>query len=125
MDFARGMLPLAMSGGADAVTALRLDARQHEEFLTAAQSLFGIALLLRLRLGLAGAASLAVLFTVQVSLAFTFRDDEARTIETLTWLGCAYIALAALIAAASLDRLKLLKTGLLGERRSSIPRQTQ
>lgn len=121
-----GMLPLAMSVGAGALTALPLDSRQHEEFfLTAAQSLFGIALLLRLRLGLAGAASLAVLFAVQVSLAFTFRDDEAKTIETLTWLGWAYIALAAGIAAANLDRLKLLKTGLLGERRSPIPQQRQ
>lgn len=120
-----GMLPLAMSVGAGALTALPLDSRQHEEFfLTAAQSLFGIALLLRLRLGLAGAASLAVLFTVQVTLAFTFRDDEARTIETLTWLGWAYIALAAFIAAANLDRLKLVKTGLLGERRSPVPQQT-
>lgn len=121
-----GMLPLAMSVGAGALTGLPLDSRQHEEFfLTAAQSLFGIALLLRLRLGLVGAASLAALFTVQVSLAFSFRDEEARTIETLTWLGWAYIALAAFIAAANLDRLKLLKTGLLGERRSPIPRQTQ
>lgn len=46
-----GMLPLAMSVGAGALTSLPLDARQHEEFfLTAAQSLFGVALLLRLRL---------------------------------------------------------------------------
>lgn len=36
-----GMLPLAMSLGAGGLTALPLDARQHEEFLlTAAQSLW-------------------------------------------------------------------------------------
>lgn len=110
-----GMLPLAMSVGAGALTALPLDARQHEEFfLTAAQSLFGLALLLRLRLGLIAAGSLAALFAVQVVLAFTFRNDEARTIETLTWLGWAYIALALVIAAANAQRLKLIWEGLLG-----------
>ncbi|MES2120236.1 MAG: sodium:proton exchanger [Pseudomonadota bacterium] len=114
-----GMLPLAMSVGAGSLTALPLDARQHEEFfLTAAQSLFGIVLLLRLRLSLGGAAALGLLFLIQVSLAFTFRDDEARTIQTLTWLSWAYIGLALAIAAANLQRLALIKTGLFGERRS-------
>ena len=94
-----GMLPLAMSVGAGALTSLPLDARQHEEFfLTAAQSLFGVALLLRLRLGLGGALALAVLFTAQVALAFVLRNDPARTIQTLTWLGWAYIALAVVMA---------------------------
>ncbi|QDC40359.1 sodium:proton exchanger [Sphingobium fuliginis] len=95
-----GMLPLAMSVGAGSLMALPLDARQHEEFfLTAAQSLFGLALLLRLRLGLGGACALVVLFSAQVGFAFTFRDDEALTILTLTWLGWAYLALAAVIVA--------------------------
>ena len=95
-----GMLPLAMSVGAGSLMALPLDARQHEEFfLTAVQSLFGLALLLRLRLGLGGAVALAVLFSAQVGFAFTFRDDEALTIRTLTWLGWGYLALAAVIMA--------------------------
>ncbi|MBX9897143.1 MAG: sodium:proton exchanger [Qipengyuania sp.] len=95
-----GMLPLAMSVGAGSLTALPLDARQHEEFfLTAAQSLFGLALLLRLRLGLRGAVALALLFSVQVGFAFTFRDDEALTIRSLTWLGWGYLALTAVIVA--------------------------
>jgi len=94
-----GMLPLAMSAGAGTPAALPLDARQHEEFfLTAAQSLFGVALLLRLRLGLSGALALAVLFVAQVALAFVLLDDPARTIRTLTSLGWAYIALALLLA---------------------------
>jgi cation:H+ antiporter len=68
-----GMLPLAMSLGAGGLTALPLDARQHEEFfLTAAQSLFGIALLLRLRLGLWGGLALAALFALQVGLTLAF-----------------------------------------------------
>ena len=97
-----GMLPLAMSVGAGTLTALPLDARQHEEFfLTAAQSLFGLALLLRLRLGLGSAAALAVLFSAQVGFAFGFRDDEALTIRALTWLGWAYLALTAVIATAN------------------------
>ncbi|MBX9847044.1 MAG: sodium:proton exchanger [Xanthobacteraceae bacterium] len=95
-----GMLPLAMSVGAGTLMALPLDARQHEEFfLTAAQSLFGLALLLRLRLGLGAAGALAVLFSAQVGFAFTFRDDEALTIRVLTGLAWAYLALAAVITA--------------------------
>lgn len=109
-----GMLPLAMSVGAGNLMALPLDARQHEEFfLTAAQSLFGLALLLRLRLGLMGALSLAVLFSVQVGLAFSFREDEALTIRTLTWLGWAYLALTAVVVAMNLNGLaQILRTAL-------------
>jgi len=97
-----GMLPLAMSIGAGSVSALPLDARQSEEFfLTAAQSLFGLALLLRFRLGFTSALALAGLFLVQVGLAFAFRNDEARTIVTLTWLAWAYLGLTAIIVAVS------------------------
>lgn len=123
---ARGHVPIGDERGRRRLMALPLDARQHEKFfMTPAQSLFGIALLLRLRLGLAGATSLALLFTVPVSLAFTFRDDETRTIETLTWLGWTYIVRAALITAANLDRLKLFKTGFFGEPRSPLPQRPQ
>jgi len=58
-----GMLPLAMSFGAGAISTLPLDARQSEVFfLTAAQSLFGLALLLRLRLSVGSALMLAGLY---------------------------------------------------------------
>lgn len=101
-----GMLPLAMSVGAGGLMALPLDARQHEEFfLTAAQSLFALALLLRLRLGLIGAVALGGLFSLQVGLAFAYHADEERTIQTLTWLAWAYLALAAVIVAINLKSL--------------------
>jgi cation:H+ antiporter len=108
------MLPLAMSLGAGTLTALPLDARQHEEFfLTAAQSLFGIALLLRLRLNLWGAVALAALFVVQVGLALHFLGDEAGTIATLTWLAWAYLALAAVLFIANARFLgHLVQAGL-------------
>ena len=93
-----GMLPLALSVGAGAASALPLDARQSEEFfLTAAQSMFGLALLLRLRLRVGSALALVGLFGVQVTLAFIFRNDDARTIATLTWLAWAYLALAGVL----------------------------
>lgn len=94
-----GMLPLAVSIGAGSVSPLPFDARQSEEFfLTAAQSVFGITLLLRLRLGIVGAVALVVLFTVQVGLAFVYRNDEARTIATLTALGWTYLGLTIVLA---------------------------
>lgn len=93
-----GMLPLAVSVGAGGVTSLPLDARQLEEFfLTASQSLFGVALLMRLRFTLLSATALALLFLVQVSLAYHFRDDEPRTIATLTGLAWTYLALASVL----------------------------
>lgn len=95
-----GMLPLAMSVGAGGLTSLPLDARQHEEFfLTAAQSLFGVALLLRLRFSLLSAVVLAALFSVQLVIAFVFRNDASRAIESLTMLGWLYLALAAVVFA--------------------------
>lgn len=118
-----GMLPLAMSLGAGTISALPLDARQHEEFfLTAAQSLFGIALLLRLRLGLLGGLALAGLFAAQVGLTLVFLGDEARTIASLTWLTWGYLALAAGVLAANASSLgHLFLTGLLASHPSVHP----
>jgi cation:H+ antiporter len=96
------MLPLAVGLGAGHLTSLPLDARQHEEFfLTAAQSLFGIGLLLRLRLSLGGAAALAILFSAQVALAVIWQDDEPRIITSLTWLGWGYLALTSMLFATN------------------------
>lgn len=93
-----GMLPLAMSLGAGGWTALPLDVRQQEEFfLTAAQSIFGVALLLRLRLGLWSAIVLATLFCVQLGVAFVYRDDVARAVSALTMLGWLYLAFGVVI----------------------------
>jgi cation:H+ antiporter len=113
-----GMLPLALSVGAGTISALPLDARQTEEFfLTAAQSLFGIALLLRLRLGIPGALALAGLFGVQVGFAFAYRNDEARTIATLTALAWTYLALTILVALASKRQLvAVLRSAFLPQR---------
>ncbi|ODT58608.1 MAG: sodium:proton exchanger [Phenylobacterium sp. SCN 69-14] len=91
-----GMLPLAMSLGAGRLMAMPLDARQHEEFfLTAAQSLFGLALLLRGRLSLPGAVALLVLFVAQLAVAFALRADPSRDIAALTLVAGGYLALAA------------------------------
>ncbi|UGV24670.1 sodium:proton exchanger [Rhodopseudomonas boonkerdii] len=101
-----GMLPLAVSIGAGSASPLALDARQIEEFfLTASQSLFGVALLMRLRFSLLSAGALASLFAVQVGLAYYFKDDEPRLIATLTGLAWIYLALAAILFMRNRRRL--------------------
>lgn len=111
-----GMLPLALTVGAGALSALPLDARQEEEFfLTAAQSIFAIGLLLRMRLSVWGALALIGLFSVQVALAFTFRNDEARTIATLSWLAWFYVGLAAILFVLNWKRVvQIARAGLTG-----------
>lgn len=118
-----GMLPLAMSLGAGSLKALPLDARQHEEvFLTAAQSLLGIALLLRLRLGLLGGLALAGLFAAQVGLTLAFLGDEARTVSNLTWLSWGYIVIAGAVFAVNARSLgHLFLTGLFASHPSVHP----
>ena len=65
-----GTLPLVYSAGLGHVGALHLDPRQVEEILlTAAQSLFGIAVLCNLRLSMFEAAMLFVLFITQLLYA--------------------------------------------------------
>ena len=92
------MLPLAVSVGAGAISSLPLDARQQEEFfLTAAQSIFALTLLLGLRFNLPHAIALFSLFCLQVGLAFVYRNDEAQTILHLTQLAWLYVALAVAI----------------------------
>jgi cation:H+ antiporter len=82
------MLPLVYSIALGAPDALPLDSRQREEvFLTAAQSLFAVALLLDLRLSLIGAGVLFILFVVQAAV------PEIRLIVSIIYLVFAVIAL--------------------------------
>ncbi|MBI3717539.1 MAG: sodium:proton exchanger [Sphingobacteriales bacterium] len=93
-----GMIPLAYSIGLGRMGHLPLDARQGEEFfLTAAQSLFALSLLLCLRLSLKSAFALLALFLVQLVIAFIYSNDEPKTIVTLTWLSWIYLALTVVV----------------------------
>jgi cation:H+ antiporter len=66
------MLPLVYSVALGYPAALPLDERQQQEvLLTAAQSLFAVALLLDLRLSVVGAGALFALFAVQMVLPET------------------------------------------------------
>lgn len=70
--------------------ALHLDARQEEElFLTAAQSLLAVVLILRLNLTWWGAVILAVLFTVQ----FALPTVTARLVIAWIYVGLAVVVL--------------------------------
>ncbi len=112
-----GMIPLFYSLGAGRVAAFPLDARQHEEFfLTAAQSLFAVALLLRLRFSLRSGLVLLGLFLVQFGLAFVLRDNEANVITGLTYMAWLYIVLAAGVLVWNRNYLLgYIKVGLLGQ----------
>ena len=91
-----GSLPIIYSLGGSHLLALPLDGRQKEEFfLTAAQSLFAVALLLKLRFGLRSAFILLGLFLAQFTIALVLQHDEARTISTLTFFAWFYLAAAA------------------------------
>lgn len=91
-----GSLPIVYSLGGGHLLALPLDGRQKEEFfLTAAQSLFAVALLLKLRFGLRSACILLGLFLAQFTIALVLQHDEARTIATLTAFAWFYLAAAA------------------------------
>ncbi|WP_106381066.1 sodium:proton exchanger [Abditibacterium utsteinense] len=108
-----GFIPLFYSIGAGHLSVFPLDARQHEEFfLTAAQSLFAVALLLRLRLSLPSALVLLGLFGLQIGLAFAFHSNEARSIEFLNGLAWVYLVLAALLLAW--NRVALAKIAGIG-----------
>lgn len=108
-----GMLPLFYSIGAGHVESLPLDARQHEEFfLTAAQSVFAVAILLRLRLGTMGAAALFSLFVVQLGLGFAFRNNEPREIQVLTTVAWLYLGLGGLLVLR--DRRQLFEMVRIG-----------
>ena len=93
-----GMIPLAYSVGLGHIGHLPLDARQGEEFfLTAAQSLFALSLLLCLRLSLKSAFVLIALFLVQIAIAFIYRNDEPKTIVSLTYLSWIYLILTVVV----------------------------
>ena len=113
-----GALPVAMSIGAGTIIPLPLNARQHEEFfLTAAQSLFGISLMLGLRLRLGGAIALAILFGGQLVLAFSLQNEPEAEIAALTALGWVYLALAAIVAIRERRRLMRLFKAATGNGR--------
>ena len=92
-----GSLPLAFSISGGTFSPLEFDARQSEEvFLTAAQSLFAVAILVSLTMGRWEAIGLAGLFLTQ----FFFTDTTVRL-----GYAAAYTALALLILARDRPRL--------------------
>lgn len=95
--------------------SLPLDARQGGEcFLTAAQSLIAVALLLRLRLSLVSAVVLLGLFLVQFSIGFAYQHDAPRTVQFLTGFALLYLTLAIGLLAASWRRFPgCVRVGLL------------
>ena len=85
-----GMLPLAYSLSAGHLGAMHLDVRQTEEiFLTAAQSLFAIAVLANLSFSLAEAGMIFALFVTQLFFTdpvFRYAYAIVYIVLTVTWL---------------------------------------
>lgn len=85
-----GMLPLTYNLSAGHLGAMHLDARQTEEiFLTAAQSLFAIAVLANLSFSLAEAGLIFALFATQLFFTdpvFRYGYAGAYIVLTVTWL---------------------------------------
>lgn len=102
-----GTLPLVYSAALGHPGALHLDARQVEEILlTSAQSLFAVAVLANLRLSLAEAAVLFVLFIAQLF----FPDPHVRY-----GFSAGYLALAGIVIARRRQVLAtFLRSGLFG-----------
>jgi cation:H+ antiporter len=109
-----GSLPLAFSWGAGHLAALPLDARQTSEvLLTAAQGLFGIAVLASLSFELSEAVLLASLFVVQFAVGGLLRallhESDAATAE-LHLVSAIYIGLSLLfLVRARRTLLRLLR----------------
>ncbi|HLZ69224.1 MAG TPA: hypothetical protein VKV26_04865 [Dehalococcoidia bacterium] len=82
-----GGLPVAYALSRGGLWPLPLDARQNEElFLTAAQSLFALAVLLSLSISLKEAAALALLFLAQ----FAFESTTARVVFSIVYVALAF-----------------------------------
>lgn len=82
-----GMLPLIYNLSAGRIGPMVLDARQSEEiFLTAAQSLFALVIILNLRFSIREAMLLFVLFATQLF----FTSTEARHIYAYVYLALAF-----------------------------------
>lgn len=122
-----GMIPVVYALGAGRLGSFPLGARQHEEFfLTAAQSLFAVALLLRLRLSVASAGALLGLFGVQFALAFVYQHNEPRTIQVLTGMAWLYLVLATALFIWNRQGLaQYLRVGLLARPVPAEPRKAE
>jgi cation:H+ antiporter len=110
-----GSLPLAFSVGAGQLAALPLDSRQTAEvLLTAAQSLFGVAVLASLSLELTEALLLAGIFLVQLLAGGVLRAvlHESDTANTeLYAVTVVYVVLALLFLFHARDTLRRLLRG--------------
>ena len=92
-----GSLPLAFSISGSTLDPLDFDSRQSEEvFLTAAQSLFAVAILVSLSVNRWEALALGTLFLTQ----FFFTNETVRLVYA-----CVYVALALLVFARDIPRL--------------------
>lgn len=90
-----GLLPLVTSVAAGGVSALPLDGRQaHEVWLTAAQSLFAVVLLLAGNLTVRNALALMGLFLAQLLWPFNGTGFESWLVFTLLYIGLAIALLA-------------------------------
>jgi cation:H+ antiporter len=99
-----GCIPVVYSISLGEASSLHLDSQQTEEILlTAAQSLFAVVLLLRLRIGWLGALTLFVLFSTQLVLY----DVSLWSIHVRVLCSYVYLGLAAALLVVDRQRIIL------------------
>jgi hypothetical protein len=105
-----GTLPLVFTVASGTATGLPVGAAQREELLlTAAQSLFAVAVLVNLEISVREAAALSGLFLTQFAIAALVPGSTELVV-----LGIAYLALAAVLLLRGRRRIgPLLRDGLL------------
>ncbi len=108
-----GTLPLVFALAAGSLNGLPIDGEQREELLlTAAQSLFAVALLVTLSINVKGALTLVGLFAVQFVLAAVL-SGRAQDLELLV-ISAIYVVLAiGLFVRQRRSLRRLLRDGLL------------
>ncbi|AVR44958.1 sodium:proton exchanger [Christiangramia fulva] len=109
-----GMIPLAFSIAAGKIAALPLSEMQGQQlFLTSAQSVFAVSLILNRKLHVRDSIILMILFLTQLVLGFIYQHDNAMSLKILNYGSWVYLAFGIIAMVKHQKRiLPIFKKGL-------------